>query len=173
MAVARKGWIAFMIAGTFLLGGCVASSEERMVTGVEKAREAFQEEPAATNETVGNRDLYVPRNYTVEEPSDAHNMIITRGSDSFVLFLNPNEEPDSTLFYDLQKANDEQQWALDETFRQNGRFGFSTVREIAEDRYEIVVSAGGVKMTTISEANDIDSNMAWMMQTVRSVDPDN
>ncbi|HSI66821.1 MAG TPA: hypothetical protein VK947_05355 [Planococcus sp. (in: firmicutes)] len=171
--MARKGWITFMIAGTFLLGGCGASLEERMVNGVENARESFEEEPVAANETVGDRELFVPRNYIVEEPSDAHNIIITRGSDSFVLFLNPNEEPDSTLFYDLQKANDEQQWAVDETFRQNGRFGFATVREIADDRFEIVVSAGGVKMTTISEASDIDSNMDWMMQTVKSVDPDN
>lgn len=171
--MARKGWITLLIAGTFLLGACVASTEERMDSGMENAREAFEEEPIAANETAGATELYVPRNYIVEEPSDAHNIIITRGSDSFVLFLNPNEEPDSTLFYDLQKANDEQQWAVDETYRHNGRFGFSTVREIAEDRYEIVVSAGGVKMTTLSETSEIDSNMAWMMETVRSIDIDN
>jgi hypothetical protein len=168
--VPRKGFIVISIALTALLSGCLAAPEERIADGVAKAATAFEQEPADANESSDSTEFYLPRSYTIEEPSDKQNIIITKGSDSYVLFINPNEAADSTLFYDLQKANPEQQWVADETFEQNGRFGFATVQKIAEDRYEIVVSAGGVKLTTISEERDIENNMDWMMKTVRSID---
>ncbi|WKA59826.1 hypothetical protein QWY16_06880 [Planococcus shenhongbingii] len=166
----RKGFIILLILLSAGLSGCLASPEEKIANGMSKATAVFENEPAETNEKVDNTELYVPRSYTIEEPSDDQNIVITKGSDSFVLFINPNEASDSTLFYDLQKANPEQQWVADKTFEQNGRFGFTTVREIADDRFEVVVSAGGVKMTTISEGSKIDPNMEWMMKTVRSID---
>lgn len=170
MSVPRKRMVLSLLAMITLLAGCGQTPEERIEEGLEDARAAFEQEPAETNETVNGTELYLPRAYTIEEPSDANNVIVTRGSDSFVLFLNPNEAADSTFFYELQKANDEQEWAADETFQQNGRFGFATVRKIAEERFEIVTSSGGVKMTTISEESEIADNMDWMMKTVRSID---
>jgi hypothetical protein len=167
--VPRKGFIALPIALTVLLSGCLAAPEERIADGVAKVAAAFEEEPPEANESSDGTELYLPRSYTIEEPSDKQNIIITKGNDSYVLFINPNEAADSTLFYDLQKANPEQQWVADETFEQSGRFGFTTVREIAEDRYELIVSSGGVKLTTISEERDIENNMDWMMKTVRSI----
>jgi hypothetical protein len=152
-----------------MLAGCMATPEEQAADGLADARKVFEQEPMKTNKTAAGRELYLPGGYTVEEPSDEQNIIITKGSDSFVLFINPNEPSDSKFFYDLQKANPEQQWLIDETFEQNGRFGFTTVRAITEDRYEIVESAGGVKMTTISEESNIAENMDWMMKTVRSI----
>ncbi|GKW46652.1 hypothetical protein [Planococcus sp. NCCP-2050] len=166
----RKKLGLAIIAAAFLLAGCVATPEERVADGMESAKSAFEQQPEDVNEQTDHVEFYLPGGYTVEEPSDENNIIITKGSDSFVLFVNPNESADSRLFYDLQKANPEQEWTADETFEENGRFGFATVRNIAEDRYELVVSAGGVKMTTISEESKIDGNMEWMMKTVRSID---
>ncbi|SDH96158.1 hypothetical protein SAMN04487975_11077 [Planococcus glaciei] len=166
----RKGFFAGIIISAAVLSGCLALPEERIADGVAKVAAAFEDEPVETNESSDGTELYVPRSYTIEEPSDKQNIMITKGSDSYALFINPNEAADSTLFYDLQKANPEQQWVADETFEQSGRFGFTTVREIAEDRYELVVSAGGVKLTTISEERDIEKNMDWMMKTVRSIE---
>lgn len=166
----RKGFFAGIIISAAVLSGCLALPEERIADGVAKVAAAFEDEPVETNESSDGTELYVPRSYTIEEPSNKQNIMITKGSDSYALFINPNEAADSTLFYDLQKANPEQQWVADETFEQSGRFGFTTVREIAEDRYELVVSAGGVKLTTISEERDIEKNMDWMMKTVRSIE---
>lgn len=166
----RKGFFAGIIISAAVLSGCLALPEERIADGVAKVAAAFEDKPVETNESSDGTELYVPRSYTIEEPSDKQNIMITKGSDSYALFINPNEAADSTLFYDLQKANPEQQWVADETFEQSGRFGFTTVREIAEDRYELVVSAGGVKLTTISEERDIEKNMDWMMKTVRSIE---
>lgn len=165
----RKKLGMAIIAATLLLAGCLATPEERVANGMAEVKTAFEQEPEKPNEQTDRLEFYLPGGYTVEKPSDEHNIIITKGSNSFVLFVNPNESADSRLFYDLQKANPEQKWVADETFEENGRFGFATVRTIAEDRYELVTSAGGVKMTTISEESKIDDNMEWMMKTVRSI----
>lgn len=169
----RSVLITGTVLSLFLLVGCMATPEERLAEGLSETRTAFEEEPPETNETAGQTDLYLPGGYDIEEPSDENNIIITKGSDSYVLFINPNEAADSKFFYDLQKANDEVEWIADETFEKNGRFGFTTLRAIAEDRVEIVVSAGGVKMTAISEESDVPDNMEWMMKTVRSIDEEN
>ncbi|MDN7240200.1 hypothetical protein QWY14_00290 [Planococcus sp. N028] len=166
----RKRLIGLVLVAAVILAGCMATPEERVAEGLTNAREAFEQEPMKTNEKADDRELYLPGGYTIEEPSDENNIIITKGSDSFVLFINPNEASDSKFFYELQKANPDQEWLIDETFEKNGRFGFTTVRQIAEDRYEIVTSVGGVKMTTISEESNIADNMDWMMKTVRSID---
>ncbi|TAA69771.1 hypothetical protein [Planococcus salinarum] len=169
----RSAFIAGTVLSMILLAGCTGTPEERLAEGLSETRTVFEEEPPETNETAGETELYLPGGYDIEEPTDENNVIITQGSDSFVLFINPNEAPDSKFFYDLQKANEEQEWAADETFEQNGRFGFSTLRAIADDRFEVVVSAGGVKMTTISEQSDVPENMEWMMKTVRSIEEGN
>lgn len=171
MSVPRLGLI-FVLLLTGILAGCMATPEEQIAQGVANAREAFEDEPEETNEMVGQINLYVPKGYDIEEPSDEFNSLITKGNDSFTLFMNPNEKGTSTFFYDLQKADPEQQWVADETFQKNGRFGFVTVKEIAEDQLELVVSAGGVKMATITGKSDVPKNMDWMMKTVRSIDTD-
>lgn len=171
MEVPRKGILVLLLAAAVGLSGCVASAEEQVANGVALAGKAFEAEPRKTNEASEDTEFYLPGGYTVEEPSDEYNIIITKGSESFVLFVNRNEAGDSTLFYDLQKADPEKKWIVDETFEQNGRFGFVTVRRIAEDRFEVVASAGGAKLTTISEGKKIDRNLGWMMEAVRSIEP--
>lgn len=166
----RSVLITGTVLSLFLLAGCMATPEERVAEGLAETRTAFEKEPPETNETAGQTELYLPGGYDIEEPTDEHNMIITKGSDSYVLSINPNEAADSKFFYDLQKADAEMEWIADETFEQNGRFGFTTLRAIAEDRIEVVVSAGGVKMTTISEESDVPANMEWMMKTARSIE---
>lgn len=169
----RSAFITGTVLSIILLAGCTGAPEERLAGGLSETRKAFEEEPPATNENAGSIELYLPGGYKIEEPADEKNIIITRGNDSYVLFINPNEAPDSKFFYDLQKADEEQLFAADETFEQNGRFGFVTLKEIAEDRMEIAVSSGGAKMTTISEASAVPSNMEWMMTTVRSIEKGN
>lgn len=168
-AVLRMGLQMMLFSSVLVLAGCV-SPEEDLVEGVSSARAAFEEEAPEPNETAGETELYVPGGYEVEQPSDDHNVLITRGSQAFALFLNPNEASDSTFFYDLQKANPEETWLADEKFSQHGRFGFVTVRTIAEDRYELVVSSGGAKLSTITEQAALRNHMEWMMKTTRSIE---
>ncbi len=172
MSVPRYRMIFGLLFLSGVLSGCMPTPEERIVQGISNAREAFESEPEEVNKTVGQTELYVPRGYDIEEHSNELDSLITKGSHSFALFINPNEKASSTFFYNLQKVDPEQQWVADETFQQNGRFGFATVKEIAENQLEVVVSAGGVQLTTITQESDIPKNMNWMMKTVRSIDSD-
>ena len=45
------------------------------------------------------------------------------------------------------------------TFEQNERFGFAAVIENSEEKYELITSIGGMKLTTISKESDIASNI--------------
>lgn len=166
----RSALITGTVLSLSLIAGCTSTPEERMAEGLSETRMTFEEEPPESNETASQIELYLPGGYEIEEPSDDNNLIITKGSDSFVLLINPNEAEDSKFYYELQKANEEIEWIADETFEQNGRFGFATLRSIAEERIEVVVSAGGVKMTTISLESDVADNMDWMMKTVCSIE---
>lgn len=169
----RSAFITTTVLSIILLAGCTGAPEERLAGGLSETRKAFENEPPETNERAGEIDLHLPGGYEIEEPADEKNIIVTNGNDSYVLFVNPNEAPDSKFFYDLQKADEEQLFAADETFEQNGRFGFVTLKEIAEDRMEIAVSAGGAMMTTISKESSVPGNMKWMMRTVRSIEERN
>ena len=172
ISVPRARWMVPLLLLVGLMTGCSATSENLVIQGISNAKVAFEEGPKTANETMGKTPLYVPNSYVIEEPQDDFNGLITKGGDSFSLSINSNEKATSTLFYDLQKVNPKQQWLVDEKFRQNGRFGFVTVAEIAEDKLELVVGAGGVKIATISTENDLPKNTDWMMKTVRSIELD-
>jgi hypothetical protein len=168
--VPRKGLLVLFAAAAIGLAGCSATPEEKIAGAFENAHKAFSEEPREANKSSDGTAFYLPRGYTVEEPSGERSINITKGSDSFMLTANPNEAGDSTLFYDLLKADPEQEWLADETFEENGRFGFAVVRKIADGRFEVIASAGGAQLAAISETGKIEENMDWMMQTVRSID---
>ena len=57
----------------------------------------------------------------------------------------------------------------EKTFEQNGRFGFAAIIENSEEKYELITSIGGIKLTTISEQQDIAKNLEKMMLIVRSI----
>lgn len=166
----RKGLLVLFTVAAIVLAGCSATPEENMVNALEHAHKAFSAEARDTNESSDGAAFYIPGGYTVEEPSDERNITITKGSDSFMLSINPNEAADSTLFYELLKSDPQIKWAVDETFEESGRFGFAAMRKITDDRFELVASVGGAELKTISEAGRMDDNLDWMMQTVRSID---
>lgn len=161
-------WIG-LLSLLLVLSGC-ASAEDRQAEGIAAARAVFEEAAPEPNDTAGGTELYVPSGYQVEQPADDYHVLITRGGETYTLSRNPNEAPDSSFFYDLQKANLSEGWLVDEKFSRHGRFGFVTVREVADGRYELVVSSGGTKLSTITERQALNSNMNWMMKTVRSVE---
>lgn len=168
--MSRK-WLRIAIAPFLLisLAACSASAEEQTKEGIKAAKEIFQGEIVEANEKVDQVELFVPGGFTIQEDSDETNIVLMDNSDSYVLFINPNEKQDSNLFYDLLQAEKKDKVLAQETFEQNGRFGFVAVYPSGEDRYEIISSIGGVKLTTISDEANISANMEKMMKMVRSV----
>ncbi|WP_419959298.1 hypothetical protein [Psychrobacillus sp. BM2] len=167
--MARK-WMRLLIASlvVILLAGC-SSLEEQTVDGLENAKVAFQDDAEKPNEKVNDMNIFIPSGFSIEEESDETNIILSKGDDSFILFINPNELQSSQLYYDLMMADSNLEVLDKKTFEQNGRFGFAAIIENSEEKYELITSIGGIKLTTISEQQDIANNLENMMLIVRSI----
>lgn len=151
------------------LAGCGKTVDEQIDTGVASAQNVFEENPQDTNETIGKIELYVPSGYTVEQSEDPNNVILTKEKDNYILFVNQNENEDSNLQYELLKKDTSKKIIKEQTVEFDGAFGFTAVIEHDAEQYELVVSSGGVKMTTISKDKNIDEKLVEMMEIVRSV----
>ena len=152
-----------------VLTACGKTFDEQASGGIAAAKEAFQLHDQHVNDEVHGVSLYKPAGFTIEEKSDAQNIVIKKGDDSFLLFINPNEEKDSRLFYELLTTTEDKE-RFEEVFTEDGYFGFASVAKKGEDQAELIASVGGIKMTTITKINDIEANLGKMMQIVRSIE---
>lgn len=160
----------FLIASlaVILLAGC-SSLEDQTSDGLENAKIAFQSDAEKPNEKVNDINIFIPSGFSIEEESNETNIILSKGNNSYILFINPNELPSSQLYYDLMTSDSNLKVLEEKTFEQNGRFGFAAIIENSEEKYELITSIGGIKLTTISEQQDIASDLDKMMLIVRSI----
>ncbi|MFJ7731011.1 hypothetical protein ACIQXF_03875 [Lysinibacillus sp. NPDC097231] len=152
------------------LSGCNQSVDEQIENGLQITETVFAEEPAGHTDKIGDIELYLPSSFKVEDSSDAYNILIAKGKESFILFINDREDTDSKLYYNLLKEDTSKNIIKEHTYEKEGIFGFSAVSKTDnEDEFELIVSSGGVKMTTISQANHIEDNLHEMTKIVHSV----
>ena len=165
-----RNWMRLLIASlaVILLAGC-SSFEEQTSDGLENAKIAFQGDAEKPNEKVNDINIFIPNGFSIEEESNETNIILSKGKDSYILFINPNELPSSQLYYDLMTSDSNLKVIEEKTFEQNGRFGFAAIIENSEEKYELITSIGGIKLTTISEQQDVANNLEKMMLIVRSI----
>lgn len=163
-------WMRLLIASlaVILLAGC-SSLEEQTSDGLESAKVAFQGDAEKPNEKVNDINIFIPSGFSIEEESNETNIILSKGKESFILFINPNELPSSQLYYDLMTSDKNLKVLEEKTFEQNGRFGFAAIIVNSEEKYELITSIGGIKLTTISDQQDVAKNLEKMMLIVRSI----
>lgn len=155
-----------------LLAGCSATIEERAAEGIEVAGKAFEDKAKNTNAEIGNASFYKPFGFEIQEGSDEQNIVLEKGGDTYVLFINPNEGKESRLFYDLLYADPSKEILETGTFERHNTFGFAGAAVGAGERVELVAGSGGRKITTLSEEGEVRKNLKTMMEIVRSVEYD-
>ncbi|MFJ7827107.1 hypothetical protein [Psychrobacillus sp. NPDC096623] len=165
-----RKWMRLLIASlaVILLAGC-STLEEQTSDGLENAKVAFQEDAEKPNEKVNDINIFLPSGFSIEEESNETNILLSKGNDSYILFINPNELQSSQLYYNLMTSDSNLKVIKEKTFEQNGRFGFAAIIENSEEKYELITSIGGIKLTTLSEQQDIANNLKKMMLIVRSI----
>lgn len=165
-----RSWkfLFLLILSISVLTACGQTLDERAADGIAVAKEAFLLDDKQTNDEVQGVQLYKPSGFTIAEDSDAQNIVMKKGDETFILFINTNEEKDSRLFYDLLDNNEERK-RFEEVFTSDGYFGFASVVKIGEDQVELITSVGGVKMTTITKKKNIRNDLARMMEITRSI----
>ena len=152
-----------------VLTACGKTFDEQASEAISVAKKAFQLHDQAVNDEVHGISLYKPAGFTIEDKSDAQNIVMKKGDETFLLFINPNEDKDSRLFYDLLTTREDNE-RVEEVFTDDGYFGFASVAKKGEDQAELIASVGGIKITTITKINNIEANMGKMMEIVRSIE---
>ncbi|KOS67604.1 hypothetical protein AEA09_02890 [Lysinibacillus contaminans] len=159
--------LIFLLLG---LTGCNQSMDEQITKGFQLTENVFAEKPEKHTDTIGNIQLYLPSKYNVDDSSDKYNILVSKGKQSYILFINDREKSDSKLYYNLLKEDNTKEIIDEKTYEKDNVFGFAAVSKTEnEEEFELVVSSGGVKMTTISPVEDIEDNLHEMTKIVHSV----
>lgn len=166
-----KKWkaISFLLVSIFLLSACGKAIEEQAEEGLKIAEDVFYKESKTHNEEVNGTKLYKPASLKLSEASDGQNIVLMKGKQPFILFLNPNEEKDSRLFYDLLHADEGINIVGEEKFSDGDRFGFAAIIQNEDDTVELIANVGSAKITTLTEKKKITSDLETMMQIVGSI----
>lgn len=160
----RKILIVLLVS--FLIVGC--SGKERQVDKAVKATvSAFRYEALQPNTEAGLIKVYLPENFKIEE-EHANNLILESGNQAYILFVNPNENGDSSLLF-LTAKDQQTHYLVLESFQTDDKFGFISIMELSEGKYELAVGSGGVKMTTETGTENLKKEAEKMMKIVSSV----
>lgn len=167
----NRKWIRILFVALcmLMLAACGQTIEQKATAGIKNAEAVFTNESIATNKSIGHIKLYLPSGFNIEKGIDESNYTVVNGKDSYILFVNPNETEDSRLHYDLLINDKKSNIIEDKTYEKDGVFGFSAINKQDEETYELVVSVGGVKISTISIKKKIDEKLQYMMEMAKSV----
>ncbi|TDL76456.1 hypothetical protein [Peribacillus frigoritolerans] len=163
----KKMLAGIIFASLFSLLACSMNEEEMQTATIDQTKKTFTSKPAAANEESGTFNYHLPEGYKVESAKN-NNLIFKRDDDQYILFVNDKEKEDSTVFYDslLEQYKDP---IVEETFKENGRFGYVLVDKLKDDEYEVSAGIGGVKMTTQTNGRNVADTAEQMMGIVSSV----
>lgn len=162
-------FILLVIVSMLLLASCGQPPEEKAADGINAAGEAFYANDKNPTEEIDGVKLYKPAGFTISENSDGQNIVFRKGKDTFILFINPNEQKDSQLFYDLLEADESKNIIDKESFTEDGVSGFAAVVQGENGYFELIASVGGAKMTTLTKERKTVGHLTQMMEVVRSI----
>lgn len=166
-----RSWKILFLAtvSIFLLAACGQSLQDRAAEAVKAAEEAFYANDKESTEEIDGVKLYKPAGFDIVDDSDTQNIVFEKGKDPFILFVNPNEEKDSHLFYDLLLADKNVDIIAEAQFDEEDTFGFVAVIQHENASIELVASVGGAKMTTLTKEKHVIEYLEAMMNIVRSI----
>ncbi|MEH7379594.1 hypothetical protein V7138_03800 [Bacillus sp. JJ1533] len=147
-----------------LLSGCASIEDESKET-VTSVNTAFNAQPEKTNSENGDVSFYLPSTMKIEK-KDENNVILQKGDQTFILFVNPNEKRTSDVEY---KAINAKEFAVDQTYTDKERYGYVKAFEIEDKHYLVTVGIGGIKMTTEAKVSEMSESASEMMKIVSSV----
>lgn len=157
----------FLVVGllTILLVGC-SSIEEDVSEGVEIIHSTLQSEPKEANKHLENMDLYYPFYFEVVEEVD-NNVLLTDGSQQFILFYNNQEDSKSRLNYDTAVV--QKDYMYKEEIETEDSFTYIIIDQVDEKLIEVTIGIGGNKITSQMKPSYLLDNAKIMTNIIRSV----
>ncbi|MGE7604630.1 hypothetical protein ACQKL5_19500 [Peribacillus sp. NPDC097675] len=160
----KKFLLVFLMC--LLMAGC-SGNEGQIEKAVKATVSVFRNEALQPNTEVGRIKVNLPKKFKIEEEHD-NNLILKRGNQAYILFVNPNENSDSSRLF-LTAKEQQTDYLVLESFQTDDKFGFLSIIESAEEKYELAVGSGGVKMTTETSSENLKKEAEKMMKIVSSV----
>lgn len=156
----------FILVVVFIAGCGLKSEEEVIKETKDAAKETFSaEEGIEVNKELENFSLYLPDDLTVKDAT-ASNVILKNGDQTYIVFYNKLELPTSKLNYKSAQRDDA---LLIESFSDQDKFGYIRVLASEDDKYELQIGIGGVKITTYTEKSDLVEDARELMKMARSI----
>ncbi|WP_163101192.1 hypothetical protein [Peribacillus alkalitolerans] len=147
--------------------GCSANVNEEINKAEKAAEKVFTNNNVKANEKLKEFSFYLPDGFKVDEVK-THNVIINNRDIYAIIFVNPNEQSDSDVL--IQNfINHKKEYEKIQTFEKPGKKGFFAVRQTEEKKYELIVGIGGVKVTTVAKAADLEILSKDLMKTAISI----
>ena len=115
-------------------------------------------------------NLYLPENFVIDPSDEENNYFIHSSDDQYILFINEEEPENSQFNYDILMKSDDKSIIKVEQLQGEKHFGFVAVKQFSEKEYELIVSIGGIKLSTITNEKKIDFKLENMIDIVRSVE---
>lgn len=161
--------ITIFLLSVLLLTACnKATFKEESKTTIKTVQTTFNEKEKKPNKKSGKIHFYLPASYEIKDESPT-NIILKKGADTYILFINPQEETSSDVNY---KATVDQYKALDtnEKFTHDNKLGFLTIKQLKDDNLnELTIGVGGAKITTQVKTSNLNDDSKDMMEIVNSV----
>ncbi|MEI5908829.1 hypothetical protein WAK64_17410 [Bacillus spongiae] len=163
----KKIAIVMMVLILFL-SACSATEEENIEDAKQKVELSFEEPTKKRNEKAEGLSFYTPFRMKVVEETQ-NNLILEKGSNTYIMFYNRNEDEESTLLYELSKEG-QSDFLIEEVYEGKERFGYFLVSEESHENVQVIVGIGGSKITTITSMSDLPKTAELMMKMVSSIE---
>ncbi|PXW88180.1 hypothetical protein DES38_11443 [Streptohalobacillus salinus] len=162
----RKLFVISLIAlSLVLLSACGVSEEEVAEVLESRTDEMFEAEKPAPNQSFASFEIYLPDNFEVQEEAES-NLILESDNQMYLMFYNTLEDQMSDFFYRSIEESD--QYTFLKSYQDDQRFGYVKVA-LVEELYEVQVGIGGIRMTTHTELDQVETEVEQMITIIDSV----
>ncbi len=162
-----------LVSSVFILNiaACGQSIDSKISQGFSDANTIFNTKPKNYTASTEHLQFYLPDGYKVKNSSDETNIILSKGKGTYAVFYNPNNSKVSKRFYQTMQTNLKNNIIKEQSYEKNGRFGFTSVlkNDKDQDNYQVIASAGGVKVTGLANDDDINDTITELMTIAQSV----
>jgi predicted small lipoprotein YifL len=160
-------WLLTTLACILVLAGCTTKGQ--VLEAVQKSVQHQYHQPSKTaNQMTKTFRFNLPKGLKIDSKG-THNIVLKdKTGNLYILFVNGLEGKMSEVNYKNDLAS-LKRGAVKKTFSDQGTFNYIILRPIKNNKVELIVGRGGIKMstkTTLENAQKASKQMATIIQSV-------
>ncbi|MDF2535195.1 MAG: hypothetical protein K0R18_1354 [Bacillales bacterium] len=165
---AKRNWFwivstVLVIAGMIFIPMFINENKH----AIEEATKAFQNKRLKSDNNIHGISIFLPQGFKIESEEE-NNFIVSKGSQQYIVYINPLEKKTSKLLY-RNVLDSDARFVINKTFIDKERFGFM-LSENKGKKIELTIGVGGFKMTTKTTRTNITADARNMMRIVNSIE---